>query len=314
MPQRTVFYPLGFPASIASNSQAVLEAAQESWGAWRKRFDERPVEVRCLVTAGAARRRAEPPEPVVRAQQNLLIGVADRENYHCCDTANGFACAWVSEDVVSNSGYFRYHFLEAMTYCLLDTSYTVSVHAACVALGGRGVLLAGDSGAGKTSLAYACARRGWTYTSDDASALVVSGAGRRVIGNPGVFRFRDSAGGLFPEFRGLAASRRGHGKPTIEIRTDRMPTIRTAAESEVGSIVFLSRKRTGGGPAEVSPVTPEEAFAGLYFSPWPPELPSAGGRRRAVRRLLGAPAYRMRYRDLDGAVDCLEQLVRGGLQ
>lgn len=314
MPYRAECYPYGFPASIASNSPAVLDAAQQSWGRCQKRFDERPVEVRCLVTGSATPRYAMPPEPVVRAQNRLLIAVADTENFHCCDLVNGFASAWVTERVAANAEYFRYHFLEAMTYCLLDTLHLVAVHAACVALDGHGVLLAGDSGAGKSSLAYACARRGWTYTSDDSSSLVIRGQGRTVLGNPRLFRFRDTAGGLFPEFRGIVANRRGHGKPTIEVSTDLMPTIRTAVEAHADYVVFLNRKDAAAGPAELLPVPAEEALAGLFFSPWPPELPSLRERQAAVSRLLGADLYQMRYRDLDGAVDRLEQLVRGGSQ
>jgi hypothetical protein len=312
MPHRAEFYPYGFPVSIASNSPAVLAAAQLSWKGRQMRFDERPIEVRCLVTPSGTTRQALPPEPVVRAQNRVLVAVADAENFHCCDLENGFACAWVSERVAASADYFRYHFLEAMTYCLLDTLHLVAVHAACVSLDGQGVLLAGESGAGKSSLAYACSRRGWTYTSDDSSSLVVRGRGRTVLGNPRLFRLRDTAGKLFPEFRGVAGKRRGNGKPTIEVSTASMAGIRTAVETHVDHVVFLDRKGERPGPVELVRVPAREALADLFFSPWPPELPGRRARQATVERLLGACVYRMRYRDLDAAVDQLEQLVRGG--
>ena len=145
----------------------------------------------------------------MRAQSNLLAGVAGRENFQCCDLEKGFAFAWVTEAVVENTDFFRYHFLEAMTWCLLDTRHLVSIHAACVALNGRGMLLAGNSGVGKSSLAYACARRGWTYTSDDATSLVRRDRGRTALGNPRVFRFRGTAGSCSrssPVFAGAGAA------------------------------------------------------------------------------------------------------------
>jgi hypothetical protein len=45
------------------------------------------------------------------------------------------------------------------------------VHAAAVALGGRGILIAGFSGAGKTSTALACVEAGWRYVGDDVVLL-----------------------------------------------------------------------------------------------------------------------------------------------
>jgi hypothetical protein len=201
-----------------------------------------------------------------------------------------------------------------MIYCLLETRHIASVHAACVALDGHGVLLAGDSGAGKTSLAYACARRGWTYTSDDGGSLVVRGNGRTVIGTPDIFRFRSTAGEIFPEFQGLKDHRRGNGKPTVEVKTSSLPGIRTAFEAHIDYVVFLNRSGQESGSVELLRIPASETLARLYFCPWPAELPCCDKQRAAVERLAAAPAYELRYRELDGAVDRLEQLVRGGSQ
>lgn len=46
-----------------------------------------------------------------------------------------------------------------------------SVHASCVAIGGRGVLLAGRSGAGKSDLALRLIDRGAVLVSDDYTQL-----------------------------------------------------------------------------------------------------------------------------------------------
>lgn len=312
LPHSREFYPYGFPAVVRSNSPVVVSAAVASWGDLVKRFGERPVEVRCMVAGSAAQEC--PPEPVHRAQGNLLTAIADRENYFCCDLLRGFAFAWVTEAAAADTAYLRYYFIEGMVYCLLETRYISSVHAACVALDGRGVLLAGDSEAGKSSLAYACARRGWTYTSDDASSLLLRGDKRVVMGTPALFRFRSTAGELFPEFRGMRDHRRGNGKPTIEIPTASFPGIRTAAEAHIDHIVFLDRFSSPSAAARLVPVSPPETFARLFFCPWPAGLPYCARQRAAVERLAAAPAYDLRYRDLDGAVARLEQLVRGGSQ
>ena len=312
LPYEQEFYPYGFLALVASNSPLVLAAAEDSWGGFPRRFSTGPLKLRCLVSQSAS--GGLPPPPVVRAQRNLFVSVADAENFSSCDLSAGFASSWVTQAVVAAREYFRYHVLEALAYTLLDALHLVSVHAACVALHGHGVLLAGDSGAGKSSLAYACARRGWTYCSDDSSSLVRRGTGRSVLGNPRVFRFRETAAELFPEFSGMGESRRGNGKPTIEVQTAALPEIRTARESRVDHIVFLNRRDATPGRAQLLPVIREDVLARLLCDPWPAELPARQERQAAVRRLAGAEAHEIRYRDLDVAVNCLEQLVLGGSQ
>jgi hypothetical protein len=287
----------------------VLNAAHASWAGLPKRFDEPPLELRCVVSEGAA--PDCPPPPVVRAQRNLALWAADAENSWCCDMVAGFGAAWVTERLAENARYLRYHVLEAMAYSLLGSLHVVPLHAACVALAGRGVLLAGDSGSGKSSLAYACARRGWTYIADDSSNLVRRGRTRTVLGNPRLFRFRAAAGALFPEFQGIEESRHARGKPTIEVRTDSLPAVRTAAETRVDALVFLNRRDARDGQAELLPVAWDDARKRLSDSPWPTDLPTVAEQQTALERLAGAGIYEMRYRDLDAAVDKLEQIVGG---
>jgi hypothetical protein len=310
LPHRADFHPYGFAASVASNSPMVLKAARESWAGLPKRFEEPPLELRCVVSEGAAAHC--PPPPVVRAQRNLTVWAADAENYWCCDLATGFASAWVTKRLAANTRYLRYHVLEAMAYSLLGSLHVVALHAACVALDGHGVLLAGDSGSGKSSLAYACARRGWTYVTDDCSSLVRRSRTRTVLGNPRLFRFRATAGALFPEFQGLWESPQARGKPTIEVRTDSLPAIRTAVESRVDAVVFLNRRDGRDGQVELLPLAADDAIRRLSYSPWPADLPTMGERQAALERLSGAGVYEMRYRDLDAAADKLEQIACGG--
>jgi hypothetical protein len=219
LPHSAVFYPFGFQAKVTSNSAQVLRAAEESWGAFPSRFTTQPLDIRCVVSESAEGER--PPFPVFRAQRNILTAVADSENFFSCDLLTGYGSAWVTRSAVADTNYLRRSFLEAMAYSLLDALHLVAVHAACVSLGEHGVLLAGDSGCGKSSLAYGCARRGWTYTSDDASYLVRRQPGRIVMGNPLLFRFRATAGELFPRFR-LSGQLMRAGSSTLCFSTGEM--------------------------------------------------------------------------------------------
>lgn len=60
---------------------------------------------------------------------------------------------------------------------------SVEIHAGCVAIGGRGVLIAGASGRGKSDLALRLIDRGARLVSDDYSVLRVA-AGRLYASAP----------------------------------------------------------------------------------------------------------------------------------
>ena len=72
---------------------------------------------------------------------------------------------------------------------------TAPVHATCVAIGGRGVLILGESGAGKSDLAMRLIDRGARLVSDDYTRLE-NDAGAMVASAPGTI-----AGNM--EVRGL---------------------------------------------------------------------------------------------------------------
>ena len=107
-----------------------------------------------------------------------------------------------------------------MIHPLLEVRHLVTLHAACLMFAGKGILLAGIRAPENRPWHDACARRGWTYVSDDASAFVRNSIRPSVIGHPQKFRFREPVGELFPEFRGLKSTVRTYGKPTIEVRDE----------------------------------------------------------------------------------------------
>ncbi len=208
---------------------------------------------------------------------------------------------------IERGDYFRYNFLEGMIYSLLDTKYLATLHAACVSRNSCGVLLAGESGAGKSSFSYACGLRGWTYVSDDASALVIKNRNQMVVGNPYSIRFRPSISTLFPELKGHAKDR--NGKPTIEIRTEQFSRFKVAHECRVGYIVFLRRNGGDDDPEALVPLSRAERLRRILYNPWSSELPVFQERMVAITRLADVPAYELSYRNFDRAIDRLERLV-----
>jgi hypothetical protein len=305
LPLRGVFYPLGFAVEIITNEQAVLDAANDSWRHLRPRQMNPMVQLRVSVSESGGIEC--PPTPASRASRYLFSIVADADNQAIFDLKAGFASIWLNQATIRHSLYLRYHFLEGAAYVLLCTSSVTPLHAACVSRYGRGILLCGDSGAGKSSLSYACARAGWTYTSDDASYLLHGTDEPRVVGNSHQVRFRPTAKTLFPELKGRALTPRAEGKPSIEVPTSELPGLITANEARIDFIVYLNRGSSKAGELVPLPdgVAVERIRKDLY-----PIAEIRAIHNDAVQVLSGVPAYELRYRDFDSAIEQLDRLAR----
>jgi hypothetical protein len=302
-----MLFPLGFPMRIRTNSVEALRICEIKWGAFEQAFDTPPIETQIHVVE--AQSRECPPAPVYRFIENTLLVTADADNFCVAQYPIGKTRMIVSSAAVAHPAYFSQTFLEAAPAAQILTRLATPVHAACVAIDGCGVLLCGDSGAGKTSLAYACARAGWQFISDDTSYLLHSETGRQVLGDCHRVRFRPSAEELFPEITGAEITPRMYGKPSIELPTSNWSTINATRCAHVDFIVFLNRRL----PGVEDLVLYRRDVARCYirqnlFGTSQTKLTQYA----AIERLLQAEVFELHYQSLDWAVGRLERLVREG--
>jgi hypothetical protein len=307
LPLRRTLFPLGFPATIVTNCERIVATAEELWGRFEKTCDEPPIEIRLAVSESPVSGRPAPTMP--RGQGHLLSTVHDASNFVVSDLRSGFGFGWLTPAVACDGPYVRYYFLEPHVMLLLQSRHLTPVHAGCVALRGRGVLLCGESEAGKTTLSYACARKGWTYVSDDGLSLIRGSSGRIVAGNPYQVRFRPPAKLLFPELSGYVPFERPNGKPSLEMDTALL-NIAIAGQALADYLVFLNRKSSGG--QRLVEYGREEALAQLEQVICVGEESLRAQQRESLRRLLSAPVYEMKYYDLDWAEQRLRALVDNG--
>jgi len=306
LPLSRIFHPLGFNVEIRTNHPAVLEAATEVWGHLRARRGA-PAVIAAFSVHGHNSLIC-PPAPKPLAHEHLLALVADADNVAFCDLNQGFAFAALSRSAVSNLLYFRYHFLESIPLALLSARYAPALHAACVSRNGTGLLFCGCSGAGKSTLSYACARAGFTYTSDDASYLILDSPTPRVAGHSHKFRFRPHSRDLFPELRDRELTPRLEGKPSIEVPTNSIPGIRAAPDSPVHALIIL--KRSPGATARLIPIPIESGLVPLRESLYPVGI--VRQRHLAeLEHLRVLDAYEFHYDELNAATRCLKNFTAG---
>ena len=307
LPLRRTFFPLGYPLVLETNSHHVMLAAEEGWGANERMFNQDPVRVSLGVNPGDS--EAPSPASVIRAREHLMSIIAGPENFLQCDFDRGFAFGWVTENTAADHPLLRYRFLVSGGATLVEQRAFASLHGALVARNGTGVMLAGDSFAGKSTLSYACARAGWTYVSDDSVSLPRSRHDRYAIGDPYSIRFRPDAPALFPELSDRMVTIRPNGKVAIELLT-RDLELNTAPGCHVDHIVYLNRSEAV--PAGLRQLSKERVLEGwaAYTSFGTKETRAA--QRRCHERMLGAQLWQMQYSDLDDAIARLERLVDSG--
>jgi hypothetical protein len=304
---RHTFYPYGFPLQLESNSPAVIAAAAEGWGAFEHAFDAPPVRL-CLGVRGRSNHPL-PLESIIRSRENLMSVIATADNFVICDFNANFAFGWVTHDTAADHPLLRYRFLAAGGETLVEQKMFTPLHGALVSRSGQGLMLAGDSFAGKSTLAYACARTGWTYVSDDTAYVVRDRSDCYAVGDPHRIRFRPDAPTLFPELANRLSSVRPNGKIAIEIRT-RDLGLNISPGCHVDHFVYLNRE--AGRPVSLRRYSAERVLKDWSKFNIFGTAETLEQNKRCHARLLSAQLWELRYSNLDGAVARLERLVEVG--
>jgi hypothetical protein len=304
LPLRKVFHPFGFAVGISTNAGEVLDAAEESWGHFPCLSTESAIEAYFAVSDDCD---SESSIPTFRGREHVASIIADQANFAIADLRRGFCFGWTTRNTIKRKAYFRYHFLEGAVLTILESLYLASLHSACVMSEGCGVLLCGDAGAGKSSLAFACARRGWTLISDDGSSIVRSRTDRNVVGNPSQLRFRADAPKLFPELENRTLVRGLDGELSIELPTRNLPGITTAFQANIDYVIFLNRHESGS--ARLLHYSPECARLRLEQTICFGDSEIRALQKASLRTILSAEVLELRYSDLESAVACLQRLI-----
>jgi hypothetical protein len=311
LPWTVRYYPMGVPVDIETNSAAVLGVAEQIWGGY-------PPSTRTAALAGGSvvtfRIAVSDKDAIIApfptmpvGQEHLVTMVQGPSNFAVCDLRTSFAFARLTRDVAADSSWFRYHFLEPAVYVMISARHHSPLHASCVELNGRALVFCGNSGAGKTTLAYTCATKGWKYLSDDATHIVRGRSDHTVAGRPLSIRFRETARSLFPELKAWTPERRPNGKFDLEIDTSQLG-LATAFESKACGIVFLNRQSAGARP-RIGPFPVTAALEEFSKSVCFGDDAMRADQAETFRRFAELPIMELTYGNPDSAESALRALV-----
>jgi Coenzyme PQQ synthesis protein D (PqqD) len=190
---------------------------------------------------------------------------------------------------------------------LSNASYELALHCACLLNGGRALLLCGNPGAGKTTLAMALVHAGFAFAGDDVALLDSNG---QSIGLPFAPAVKPGAWPILapycPELLAAPVFRRPDGIPV------RYPTPGEPARccpQRVGWVVLLDRQ--AGTDARLEPIDAAGALRGLLDGAFASGGELSASAFEVLARVIGsAQSWRLTYSRLEDAVMLLGPACR----
>lgn len=318
---------LGGTFEFATESQELMRLVRWAYdglpahrlSAWPERLAVRLVlggrtePVRRSGSARPRRSRSEPDRFAMLSAPGLLCGASARATLAVMSAEQRAALIVVARELLRFPYHVRYELIELAVFTLAArVQGLMPLHAACVGRGRRGVLLIGESGAGKSTAVLHCALRGLELVSEDSlfvapQSLLATGVANFLHVRRESLRFLTAADARLVRRAPVIRRRSGVRKHEIDLRQRRF---RLAPQPvEIGALVALSADSAGREPL-LRPIAPQEALARLRSSQ--PYAASQSGWGSFSRRMRAVPAFELRRgahpRD---AVTALERLLGG---
>lgn len=236
-----------------------------------------PFRIRLVLTppprtsrAFSSRDRGPPPVRTLAAG-GILCGAVDGAALVTLSAREHTALILVPQELLRYRYHVRYELIEFAVYLLAARAQKlVSLHAACVGLGDRGVLVVGASGSGKSTLMLHCLLSGLELLAEDSVLIRVSGMRATGVANflhlrPDSLRFLARAARL-ALLQGATMIQRRSGVRKLEVDLRRTAYGRAAAPQRLKAVVFLSARRAREGGRLLIPVSRSEALRRLAAS------------------------------------------------
>jgi hypothetical protein len=257
---RRVFLIMGGRFEFESNSKKLLRLVEAAYkGLPPHQFVARPPRFRVRLILAPARSRSVNSAPYPRAPSIPMLrgagffgSATDSSTFAVLSPAERSALIFVSREMLKFPYHVRYELIEFAVFTLACRAQRlVPLHAACVGLAGRGILLMGPSGAGKTTVALQSLLAGFDFLAEDS--VFVLPKSMRATGAANFLHVRfDSLSAFEKQVRSLLRKspiiRRRSGVKKFEIDLRRKQFKLSKAPPTIIGVAFLSARRARNGP------------------------------------------------------------------
>jgi hypothetical protein len=230
----------GVPGSIATNSEAILDAARDTFCPAEDPHPESRLHLRLWVDPQGTT-QAPWPKPFFRGLDHLIFAGLDTQNSFLIDLQRRRVIGRLSPAMAADQAHWKSVIFPHLLTLVGPVIGVTGLHCACVVRDGGGILLHGRSGSGKSTLALALARRGFGFLSDDWTYFSRCNGGLYAWGLIPRIKLLPQAAEFFPELAGCKTAVSVNGERAFEIQPDSNLGVPRSRFCQPREIIFLER-------------------------------------------------------------------------
>jgi hypothetical protein len=310
---------LGASFRFDSDNQALLDLVEAAYGGLPEHRlptsasnEEFRVELR-MVARETDSQAVEPPPVRTQSGAGLLCGHMDGSNYTIIVPERRRALVVVARDMLKFAYHIRYELIEFAVFTLAARGLgLVPLHGACIGRQGRGLLLLGASGSGKSTSTLHGLLSGLELLAEDAVFVepesgLATGVANFLHVQVDALRFVDAAAASWIRSSPVIRRRSGTEKFEVDLRQQRNAI--AARPMELAGVVILSSETADEPRSLLRALPSDEAIARIRADQ--PYAVGKPGWLRFEQRLEQGNVYELhRARHPRISVDALQALLQ----
>ncbi len=302
----------GVQLSIMTNFEPILNAARNSFEARTLSHRDEMQEVRLSFWVEDTPHPDMPEsKPYFRGMDHLVFAGFDSRNSLLINLREHCGIGRFTPELASDEHFWGTILFPALLTMLGPSVGLASLHCACVAWKGSGLLLAGESGAGKSALSLALSKAGFDFLSDDRT-LIGEQQGRLLAwALSREMKQRVESISQFPYLSQIKLNDTFKQADEVRFDASKVPGLHCVRCCEPRWLVFLERKTHL--TFSLTYMSPDEAARQLERQ-LHREIPEVREKqRRTIENLVAGKCYRLEYGgDFHTVAGALHSMVVNG--
>jgi len=257
LPFEARFVVAGSIWQITANAPEILAAARETFQPADGAAGKIALKVSCFVDSEL--RGEKPwPHPRFRGLDHFVYAAYGAGGAMLIDLHQRRVIGRFSPAMARDSSYWKCVLLPILLGVTSASLGITPLHCACLVRGGHGLILAGEAGAGKSTLAVTLALNNFAFLSDEWTYFSLSGSRAQAWGLPTPVKLLPDAVKYFPQLTETQIATSLNGELAYEVDPVEVFSVDRSLFCEPKWLVFV--ERTDGTGTFFKPISSDDAF------------------------------------------------------